>query len=448
MAPLRSLLTLVAALAGVAVAAAPASALSTCGSTGQPVCVEARAPGTVLQLSAAENPQGLQPITALPSATEPLWPRVRGHEPYGFNAVSAGTDGTTLADEAFLHQQMGATMARVPADWAMVQYYPNQAAGGTPWNYATYLDPQYRAYIARGVRPLLTIMRSPRRFTVRAQTAKNSSVVGCGTSDACQNPPTPEHLPALAAFAADLAKRYPLAAGIEVWNEPNLSNPFWGGEAPDPERYAQLLKTVHDAVKSVRPSMRVLGGALAPFDTTYTDASGYPRMAMRPFLARMLLAGAAAHMDALSYHPYLGAYSTWPTLAEQEQAMMRRFMGQDDLVTQAYADAGQPLLDRVVATEIGASTTEGFTADQQAQWLHTRYIGWDTDHWLFPLPVDATFIHRAVEESNPPYGQVHKAGYGLVKVKDKRGRFATKPAFCKFRVDVAGFGTCPAYVKP
>ena len=436
-----------ATLAGLACTAAPAAALTTCGSLNQPVCVEAPPPGAELTLTAAQNPYGLGPIATPPSSSELLWPRVKGHEPFGMHAVSAGTDGTTVDEEAMLSREIGASMARMPADWAMIQYYPNAAAGGAPWNYAGILDGRYRSFVARGIRPLLAIMRTPRRFTSRAGTYRNSSVMGCGTSDACQNPPTAAHLGDLARFAADLAKRYPLAAGIEVWNEPNLSNPFWGGEDPNPEQYAAMLATVHDAVKAVRPAMRVLGGALAPFEASYTDPSGYPRMAMRSFLARMLRAGAAPKMDALSYHPYLGAYSQWTTVADQEKAMMRRFIDQDNLVLAGYADAGQPLLDRVVATEIGASTTEGYTPEQQAYWLHLRYNAWDTDHWIMPLPVDAMFLHKAVDETNPPFGQTQKSGFGLVRVKDSRGRFPTKPAFCKFRLEVAGFTSCPGFLR-
>ena len=441
-----ALTTTFAAVVALATAS-PAGALPSCGSLDQPECVETPPPGVELEISPEENPKGLQPISAPPSASEPLWPRVNGHEPFGFNAVSAGRDGTTFQEEAMLHEESGASLTRLTVDWGTIQYWPNRDQGGPAWSYPQNLDPEYKAYIRRGIRPLLTILRTPRRFTKHADTARNSHVMGCSTSDACFTPPDEGHLDELAAFAADLAKRYPLAAGIEVWNEPNLSNPFWGGDEPDPEYYTRMLTTVHDAVKAVRPSMRVLGGALAPFASTYTDASGYRRMAVRTYLARMLRAGAAPVMDALSYHPYLGAYSQWTTLADQEKAMVRRFIDQDNLIVNAYADAGQPIQDRVVASEFGASTTEGYTEEQQAYWLHLRYNAWDTNHWYFPLPVDAAFIHKAVEETNPPYGQVHKIGFGLVRVKDAEGRFATKPAFCKFRTAVGGFSDCPQSLR-
>lgn len=443
----RHLTTALTIVAGWALATAvPAGALPTCGSLDQPECVEDPPPGVELRLSAEENPHGLQPLSETPSATKPLWPRVKGHEPFGFNAVSFGRDGTSVEEEAMLHEEVGASMARITADWGTIQHWPNRTQGGPSWTYEQNLDPMYRAYVKRGIRPMFVILRTPRRFTKHADTARNSRIIGCETSDACYTPPDEEHLDELGAFAADLVKRYPLAAGIEVWNEPNISNPFWGGDLPDPEYYTRLLDAVHDAVKAVRPTMPVLGGALAPFVSSYVDPSGYQRMAVRPYLARMLKAGAAPNMDALSYHPYLGAYSQWPTLAEQERAMVRRFIDQDNLIKAGYTDAAQPIEDRVVATEFGASTTEGYTEQQQAYWLHLRYNAWDTDHWLFPLPVDGAFIHKAVEETNPDYGAMQKVGYGLVRVRDAQGRFATKPAFCKFRIEVGGFPDCPSAV--
>ena len=443
--------TLAATVVAAAVLLAPASAhaLRTCGSSGQPVCTERPPPGVELVLAPEENPHGLTPLAEPPSPDRPLWPRVRGHKPYGFNATSAGQNGTTLQDEAFLHEQIGGSMARVSADWAMIQYYPSFAAGGTPWAYETYLDPQYRAYIRRGIRPLLTVMRTPRRFTVRAETRANSKVVGCGTSDACWNPPRPDAIEALAAFARDLATRYPLAAGIEFWNEPNLSLPFWGGETPDPVRYSTLLGAVHDEVKRVRPGMPVLGGALANITTSGTDARGYQTVAQRPYLAEMLRAGAAASMDAVAYHPYLGAYPTDAASRSEQDALLSQHMLRNDrMVLGAYADAGQPMEERVVATEFGASTTDGWSEDRQSAWLAFQFFLWDVDDPSLPLAsrTDGAFIHAAVDDPYPdaPW----QTGFGLVRVKDADGRFAAKRAYCSYRTMFGGFSSCPATLDP
>ena len=433
-------LTLAGAL--VAMAAAPAHALN-CGSLGQAACVEAPPPGVELKLSAGDNPYGLQPLAATPAPDRPLWPRVNGHKPYGFNAVAAGRGLATDAEEAELHRYIGASLARIGADWAMVQYYPNTLSGGKPWNYEAYLDAKYRAYIRRGIRPLLTIARTPRRFTIRAQTAANSAVVGCGTSDACWNPPAAEHEQRIAAFAADLAKRYPLAAGVEVWNEPNLSNPFWGGEQPDPARYASLLRVVHDAVKAVRPALPVIGGAVSGSSTDTVDQYGYRTMSTRGFVAGMLRAGAQDHMDGLSYHPYLGAYPTSPDLTVQSQTLTNALSSFPSIVAAAYQDAAKPILERMVPTEFGVSTTAGWTEQKQSDWLVWQFYRWDTDAAAVPLSnrTDAAFAHAPVEDAGE---RAEAAGFGFFKARDALGGFAPKIVACGFRRQFGGATDCPA----
>jgi hypothetical protein len=436
-----------AAIAATFVGAAPASAL-TCGSLNQPACVEDPPPGLQLDLAASENPYGLQPLTGTPSGSKRLWPLAHGHKPFGFNAVAAGRGGTTVDDEAFLHQQVGASMARIGADWAMIQYFPNTASGGPSWFYEAYLDPIYRAYVKRGIRPLLAIGRSPRRFTKNAPTSRNSNVTGCGTSDACWNPPVAAELGRLATFAADLARRYPLAAGIEVWNEPNLSNPFWGGEQPDPVHYTAMVKTVRDAVRAVRPAWPIVGGALASIGAMQVDASGYSQWATRTYLRRMVASGAATQMDAVSLHPYLGDYpSSLPTAKERSDALFTRIGAAMNNISGAYADAGQAMNDRVVVTEFGASTADGWSLDDQSYWLTMQFALWDGNHPNLALSsrTDAAFAHLAVDNPDPAFGTT---GYGFTAAKDSAGRFATRPVFCSFRTTFGGFSDCPAYIAP
>ena len=430
----------------VAVAAllpASAEALS-CGALRQPTCVEAPPPGVELTLSAAENPAGLAPLATAPSPDRPLWPKVRGHKPYGFNAVAGGVGSTTVADEAYLSEQVGASMARVIADWAMIQYYPGTQYGGKPWNYERYLDPIYRAYVKRGIRPLLTIARTPRRFTHNASTLRNSSVPGCGTSDACWNPVRSADSDRLRVFAADLAKRYPLAAGIEFWNEPNLKYPFWGGDAVDPRYYATLTGVVYDAVKAVRPDVPVLAGAV---NNTPTSANG--SMSMGSFLSGALAAGMARKMDALSYHPYLGSYPAWTTdtglISMQLNGSIR---SSQQTIADAFSAAGQAV-PRLVPTEFGASTTDGFTPETQNNWLSWQFLLWDVDYANLPLSdrVDGAFAHTSVEDPTAP-GGAWEVGFGWTKPKNAQGAFATKPVYCDFRVTFGGFSSCPAALTP
>jgi hypothetical protein len=422
-------------------AATPASALN-CGSKYQPACVEAGPPGIVLQPPAGGNPYNLQPLANSLTSSTPLWPRARGYKPYGFNAAAAERHGTTIADEVYLHEQMGATVARIGADWGGIQYYPNADAGGRPWDYASYIDQKYLAYVKAGIRPMLVLTRTPRRYTSRQSTRAGSNAPGCGTSDACWAAPRPEEAGRLLTFAADLAKRYPLAAGIEFWNEPNLANPFWGTDAPNPEYYATLLNVVHDAVKSVRPDMPVIAGALTSSDSDATQ-NGYGVLSVRTFLRRMLTAGAQLNMDAVSLHPYLGANAANEVLAQRMKQAQQQ-------VVNAYADAGKTMSERLVLTETGASTTEGFTEQRQSDWLSYQYWMMDQGSSVVPLSdrTDAMFIHETVEYPDPPYGNAWLAGYGFNRVKNGAGLFVPKKAFCTFRTLFGGFGTCPSALDP
>ncbi len=432
------------AIAMAAMAAAPAHALN-CGSLGQPTCVEAPPPGVELTLTPSENPFGLEPLSAIPAPDRPLWPRVNGHKPYGFNAVAAAYGLATEDEEAELHRFIGASLARVGADWAMIQYYPSPVPGGKPWNYEAYLDGKYRAYIRRGIRPLLMIARTPRRFTARAMTRANSRAMGCDTSDACWNPPTSTHEYRLGLFAADLVKRYPLAAGVEVWNEPNLSNPFWGGEDPDPARYASLLRVVHDAVKAVRPAMPVIGGSVSSSPTNTVDRYGYKTMSTRGFVRGMLQAGAQDRMDGLSYHPYLGVYPASPDPTVQSQELTNRLPWFPSILVAAYEDAGKPILERMVPTEFGVSTTDGWTAQKQSEWTVWQFARWDTDATAVPLSyrTDAAFAHAPVEDARQ---QAETVGYGFFKEKDSLNQLAPKLVACGFRNHFGGLTDCPAAV--
>jgi len=56
-----------------------------------------------------------------------------------------------------------------------------------------------------------------------------------------------------------------------VWNEPNWPS-NWGG-SPSATEYAQLLQNCYSAIKAARPTMTVVGGALA---VTSPDYNSWP----------------------------------------------------------------------------------------------------------------------------------------------------------------------------
>ncbi len=127
-----------------------------------------------------------------------------------------------------------------------------------------------------------------------------------------------------AAFATDVAGRYPFVHDFIVGNEPNL-NRFWlpqfnpdGSDAAAPA-YEQLLATTYDALKLARPHSTVYGGALAPRGVD-KPATGRDTHSPTAFIADLGAAYRASGrqvpiMDAFAFHPYPETSSTGPGLA-------------------------------------------------------------------------------------------------------------------------------------
>ena len=100
-------------------------------------------------------------------------------------------------------------------------------------------------------------------------------------------PHSDEAIAAFGRYSERLARRYRgRVAAWEVWNEPNLHD-YWQST---PERYVQLMRAAYEGVKRGDPDAIVVGGSLSGVDMVY--------------LRRILAAGGARWMDALSVHPY------------------------------------------------------------------------------------------------------------------------------------------------
>lgn len=110
---------------------------------------------------------------------------------------------------------------------------------------------------------------------------------------------TEDYFDEFAAFVGAFVERYRgRVEDVIIWNEPNLSLE-WGGRAPDPDAYAELLRQSYAAAHAANPDVRVLGGALAP--TLETSGSAMSDLA---FLERLYELGAAEWFDALAVHTY------------------------------------------------------------------------------------------------------------------------------------------------
>jgi hypothetical protein len=100
-----------------------------------------------------------------------------------------------------------------------------------------------------------------------------------------------------AAYAGQLAARYPQIQAWEVWNEPNLSY-FWR-PAPNPEAYAALLQIAYSAIKIANPSATVLLGGLS----SVAGTGYYDSILPGDFLNRIYQQGEKP-FDVVAIHPY------------------------------------------------------------------------------------------------------------------------------------------------
>jgi hypothetical protein len=291
---------------------------------------------------------------------------------------------------AALGAAVGADSQRLTMPWNWAEPYPDRYA-------LEGFDSTYRASIAKGIRPLITILFSPWWTWSRD--------VRCDPSrDYCPYPPDPAFYDQWREFVAIVARRYPKALGIEIWNEQNLTA-FWR-PLPDPGRYSELLRQAYTAVKGVDPSMPVISGGLAN-----NDPSADGNISYIEFLRGMYQSGAKPSMDGVGIHPYNpGIHSSF---LEGTLANVRG-------VRDSFGDRSKPLW----VTEVGLTTSgnpwpRAWSEEEQATGLALQYraLAGMTD-------VQGVFLHTLVE---PPLDRPGspEPGYGVV-----RRDFTPKPAYC------------------
>jgi polysaccharide biosynthesis protein PslG len=306
---------------------------------------------------------------------------------FGFSDNAVRARLISASDDAALALRGGANAARLMFDWRWAEPYRDS------YRLQAY-DEIYRELLGRGIRPLIVPMFAP----------SWALEVPCDQWRAdCRLPPARAQLDQWGEVVALLARRYPRAAGIEVWNEPNEAD-FWGS-GPDPARYTELLRTAHTAVNAVNPSMPVLGGAVS--NRQVAEETSLP---MRRFLTGMYEAGARNYMDAISFHPH--PWSPTDALVMKTVRQVREVRG-------AFGDGARPLW----VTEIGLSTSGPpalrFTEAEQRRGLVAFYRA------LMAMPdVRAFFVHQLMP---PRYDSdvSREPGYALT-----RSDGSLKPAFC------------------
>ena len=160
-----------------------------------------------------------------------------------------------------------------------------------------------------------------------------SQVVGGDLQSVINYPPKDPD--AFAAYAANMAGRYPQVEAWEVWNEPNTS--FFWRPAVDAAAYTTLLKKTYRAVKAANPNARIILGGLSP-GTGAPDSISPPN-----FVEQIYRNGGGSSFDAVAFHAYGdGALEDW--------------LAASLLEIRSVMDANGDMAKRVWITEMGCYT--------------------------------------------------------------------------------------------
>jgi hypothetical protein len=294
-----------------------------------------------------------------------------------------------------LHRAAGSTLWRLPLDWRQLEPEPGQ------YDFAQ-ADAVYCATLGVGMRPLFHLTGAPAWAADEA--------IPC--SGPCLHPPLPGHLDDLRAIAERVAIRYPEAAAIEAWNEPNLMQ-FW--DRPEPARYVGVLRAIYTGVKDGNPRMPVLGGSLSSNHEDRPPA----RISLSTFLNGIYAAGGARYMDALSVHPY-------PVHSLDDPR--ERFTRSLEQVRSIVARREAPGARRLWITEVGASTVPSpisapLSPEQQAETLLQIY-----ERLASARDVEVVLFHTLVD---PNQRVASPPGFGWVTAEGD-GEFVPKPVYCAF----------------
>ncbi|MFL5977825.1 MAG: hypothetical protein ACJ76O_04255 [Gaiellaceae bacterium] len=248
---------------------------------------------------------------------------------------------------------------------------------------------------------LVRVLRNVARATHRAR-MKLAVVVWHGLGQ--DTPRGPAERADFAAYTAAVVEALPRLRFVIVGNEPNLST-FWrpqfgdGGRDLAARAYGDLLARTYDAIKDVRPGVRVLGGAVSPRGADRPNGSR-PTHSPTAFIRDLGAAYRASHrhrplMDGFAFHPYMEA-SRFPPTAQHPQNTTVTIADYPKLVAllgEAFHGTAQPG-ERlpIYYTEFGVQTRVPATKRRFYAELDSPAR---TD--AVPFQVQASYYRRALE---------------------------------------------------
>lgn len=297
--------------------------------------------------------------------------------PFGVGVHLLGTHNAALVQ---LIAGLGAGMVRDDAVWATVEKTPGS------YNFSSF-DPAMQMFQQNGLDPLL-ILDYNNRFYDNGQTPYDAA-----------------GFTAFATYAKALVMHYgQQVKEVEVYNEYNGT--FSTGPcARKPACYAQLLRSTYQAVKSVRPDVTVIGGAVFSTDTNW--------------FRQLFADGALASMDAVSDHPYAPLDLVSPEVQGLEEEMQEL----QGLIKQYNHGVAKPIW----ITEIGWPSCLLYVSERaQADYLVRGAI------LSQAAGVQKIFWYDAVNDGGDSTKM--EQNFGLLRQRDALGRYTPKPDFVAYAV--------------
>jgi hypothetical protein len=216
---------------------------------------------------------------------------------YGFNAATPSA--TTIPSEQFLARMSdsGARLHRLSLSWQSYESYRGVYNDGVLKRY----DALYNDELALGIRPVIELFGAP-PWSLDPMARKPKGGIPCSDQSLpCLAPPNVRNSSINSAWqnwVRTVVARYPQAAAIEIWNEPNLA---WAWIIKqDPVLYARLLASATAASHQVNPAIPVLTGGLA----SAAGVSDAYVTNMADMLSAVYKTTGAQSFDAISYHNY------------------------------------------------------------------------------------------------------------------------------------------------
>ena len=191
--------------------------------------------------------------------------------------IQVQAENGSLEAVVYHADQLGLNWVKQQLRWADVQPTPDQIQ----W---TWLDDFIEQANAGGLKVMLSIVTAPEWSRT--------------TDDPARAGPPDDPLD-YTNFVIAVLQRYPgKVHAIEVWNEQNLQREWYTEEGLDAQRYLEMLRLTHDAVKAISPETMIVSGALAP--TGVND--GVTAIDDFEYLSQMIDAGLLNVADCIGAH--------------------------------------------------------------------------------------------------------------------------------------------------